>query len=133
MASDRRRKQLARAIQQRISHLLIYEMKDPRASFVTITGVDINQDLSIAEIRYTTLESGARSKTQHMLDHAAGFLRTQIAHEIDIRSAPRLDFQYDLGAERVALIEQLLIDAKKGEPAEVDSDSDESQGPQTEA
>ncbi len=116
MASDRRRKQLARAIQQRISHLLIYEMKDPRASFVTITGVEINQDLSIAEIRYTTLDDANRSKTQHMLEHASGFLRTEIAHEIDIRSAPRLDFQYDEGVARTALIEQLLADAKKGEP-----------------
>ena len=108
MASERRRRQVARQIQGRVAELLIYEMKDPRASFVTVTGVEINQDLTVARVRYTVLDSRSRSKVVHMLEHAHGFLRTEVARAIKLRSAPQVVFEYDESIERAARIDAIL-------------------------
>ncbi len=108
MASERRRRQVARQIQERVAELLLYEMKDPRAGFVTITGVEINQDLTLARVRYTVLEESGRSKVAHMLEHAHGFLRTEVARAVKLRSAPQVVFEYDEGIERAARIDAIL-------------------------
>ena len=51
MASEKRRHQIEKRIQQRIARILLHEMKDPRIGFVTITGVEISGDLSVAKVR----------------------------------------------------------------------------------
>ena len=111
MASERRRKQIARQIQEKIAGLLLFEMKDPRASFVTVTGVDINRDLSVAKVRYTVYgDESDRSRVAHMLEHAHGFLRSQVAAVLKVRQAPQLEFHYDEGVMRADRIEQILRD-----------------------
>jgi len=101
MASERRRKQVARRIQQRISEVLLFEVKDPRAAFFTITGVEMNQDLSVARILWSVLGGqGDRAKVESFLAHAHGFLRTEVARAIQLRTAPELVFEYDEGLER---------------------------------
>ena len=120
MASERRRRQVARQIQERIAELLLYEMKDPRSSFVTITGVEVNIDLTVARIRYTVLEAASRSKVEHMLEHAHGFLRTEVARAIKLRSAPQVIFEYDQSIELAARIDSILDRViPPGERAEV--------------
>ncbi len=123
MASERRRRQVARQIQERVAEILLYEMKDPRASFVTVTGVEINQDLTTARVRYTVLDQSNRGKVGHMLEHAHGFLRTEIARAVKLRSAPQVHFEYDEGIERAARIDAILdevipADERADAPAE---------------
>ncbi|HBF22434.1 MAG TPA: 30S ribosome-binding factor RbfA [Planctomycetes bacterium] len=108
MATERRRKQIARRIQEKLARILISEMKDPRASFVTITGVEVNEDLAVAKISWSAIEAKHRSKVDHMLEHARGFLRTEVARDLNLRTAPRLDFEYDEGLERTERIETIL-------------------------
>mgnify|MGYP002030859067 FL=1 len=54
MATERRRKQIARRIQEKLARILISNMKDPRASFITITGVEVNHDIAVATIGRST-------------------------------------------------------------------------------
>ncbi|NQU48947.1 MAG: 30S ribosome-binding factor RbfA [Planctomycetes bacterium] len=108
MANERRRKQISRRIQETLANILIYQMKDPRASFVTITEVEINRDLSLAKIHWSALDPKQRSKLEHMLKHAHGFLRTEVAQALQLRSAPELVFYYDERVERGARIDQIL-------------------------
>ncbi|HEX9794243.1 MAG TPA: 30S ribosome-binding factor RbfA [Planctomycetota bacterium] len=109
MAQDRRRKQVARRIRERVAEIFLHEIKDPRATFVTITDVEINADLTLATIRYTVLGTdGDRSKVAAMLKHAHGYLRTEVAKAIQLRSAPQIEFEYDAGIEHADRIERLL-------------------------
>lgn len=108
MANDRRRKQISRRIQATLANLLIYQMKDPRASFVTITEVDINRDLSVAKVYWSALNAQDRSKIEHMLKHAHGFLRTEVAQSLQLRTAPELTFHYDERLDHGARIDQIL-------------------------
>jgi ribosome-binding factor A len=108
MASERRQQQIARRIQQKVSEMLLHEIRDPRASFVTITKVTISRDLVKAKVYWSCLEERHRSKITHMFAHANGFLRRQVARDINIRSAPMLEFFYDEGLVAADRIEQVL-------------------------
>lgn len=120
MANERRRKQIARRIQAKLAQLLLYEMKDPRSSFITITEVDINADLTVAKVYWSALDRSAKAKTAALLKHAHGFLRSEVAQDIQLRNAPQLVFQFDerLGqADRIESIlrEVLPTDESKGD------------------
>jgi ribosome-binding factor A len=125
MATERRRKQIARRIQEKLARILISDMKDPRASFITITGVEVNNDLAVATIQWSTIETRHRSKVEHMLEHARGFLRTEVARDLNLRTAPRLDFEFDQGLERADRIETLLRGVLPATPPEGDSTGNE--------
>lgn len=108
MASERRQKQIAKRIQQKLSEMILHEIRDPRIGFVTITGVTITRDLTVAKVRWSVLDIKERSRVEHMFAHANGFLRRQVAREINIRSAPNLQFEYDKGLLAAARIEEVL-------------------------
>lgn len=109
MATERRRKQVARRIQERVGNLFLHELKDPRAAFLTVTAVEVNSDLTVATVRYSVLGGeGDRRKTESMLKHAHGFIRTEVAHALDLRTAPELVFEFDEGLERAARIDEIL-------------------------
>jgi ribosome-binding factor A len=108
MANERRQQQVAKRIQQKISELLLHDIRDPRATFVTITRVTISQDLAKAKVYWSVLDERHRSKVMHMFEHAKVYLRTSVARDINIRSAPLLEFHFDEGMLAAERIEQVL-------------------------
>ena len=82
---------IAHQIQRDLSDLIRKELKDPRVGLVTITAVEVTRDLSHAKVYITSL-AGAESTDQSIqaLQHAAGFLRTQLSHTLKVRSIPQL-------------------------------------------
>lgn len=124
MANERRRRQIARRIQAKLAQLLLYEMKDPRASFVTITEVDVNADLTLAKIYWSALNPSARARTESLLKHAHGFLRTEVAHDLQLRTAPQLDFRFDERVERAERLESILREVLPPSEGEAADDED---------
>jgi len=124
MASDRRRQQVAQRIRQKVSELLLFEVKDPRASFVTVTGVDVTRDLAVAKVRWSVLDEKHRSRVEHMLEHARGFFRTEVARDLQLRTAPELRFEYDRGIAQAARIEQVLREVLPAEDPDGSDDGD---------
>ncbi len=88
-------KRLNHTYQQEISIILDREIKDEVIKFVTITGVDITNDLSFAKIYYTVLDENRKLETQKALERASSFIRTKLAEKVDIRHTPELIFIYD--------------------------------------
>lgn len=80
---------LAEAIQNRLS--------DPRIEPLTsITRVEISADLSVAHVYVSVMaEQRRRELTLRALRHAAGRLRSLVAHEITLRQTPQLEFRLD--------------------------------------
>lgn len=109
MASERRQRQVAGEIQRRVAQLLLYEMKDPRLSFLTVTGVEVNTDLTLARVRYSVLGSESEKRAvAAALAHAHGFIRREVARVVRTRFAPELAFEYDAGPEKADRIERIL-------------------------
>ena len=88
MANPRTIARLEARILERAAVCLQSEVSDPRASFITVTRVKLSPDLSSGRIYYSVLGTeGDKSKAEHMLESAAGFLQRQIALAIQMLSA----------------------------------------------
>ena len=81
--------------QEVISSILMKEIKDNDIKFVTVTGVDVTNDLSFAKVYYTVLDEEKKLSTQKALEKAAPFIRTKLAEQVEIRHTPELRFIYD--------------------------------------
>jgi ribosome-binding factor A len=106
-------------IQRELADLIRLEVKDPRVGFVTLTGVEVTRDYSHAKVFFTTL-GGAQehAQTGDGLQHAAGFLRSQLAHRLRTRTVPELRFVFDESVERGIRVSQLIAEGlpKEGAP-----------------
>ena len=100
---------IADQIQREIADLIRNELKDRRVGMITLTGVEVSQDYAHAKIFYTTLGSIEDNfLTDKGLEHATGFLRSQLSHRLRLRVVPQLHFIYDESVERGIRLSQLI-------------------------
>lgn len=114
MANPRTIARLEARIHERAAWCLQFEIKDPRAGFITIQRVELASDLSSGKIHYSVLgDEGDRSKAAHMLEGAAGFIQRQVARVLDMRRVPRLVWVYDDSIEKAAELDLLIRRARE--------------------
>ncbi|RFC36696.1 MAG: ribosome-binding factor A [Candidatus Nitrotoga sp. SPKER] len=101
---------IAEQIQREVAQLLRLDVKDPRVRMITLTGVEVTKDYSHAKVFYTTLD-GVSDAVQQGLEHASGYLRSQLAHSMKLRIMPQLHFIYDPSIERGAHLSKLIDQA----------------------
>ena len=113
-----RQDRVAEAIKKEVSIIIHDELKDPRLGFVTITSVELSQDLRYAKILFSVLgEEEDYRKTQKALDSALGFIRRLIAARINLRFAPEIIFREDRSTEYSVKIQKVLDEIKElGKP-----------------
>jgi ribosome-binding factor A len=113
MANPRTIARIQERIRERAAYCLQFELNDPRATFITITRVELSGDLSIAKLFYSVLGDEAdRNKVAHMLEHANGFIQRQVARVLDLRRVPSLRWIYDASAEEAADIARIIREAR---------------------
>ncbi|MDQ1233705.1 ribosome-binding factor A [Paenibacillus sp. SORGH_AS306] len=102
-----------------LSLLIQSEMKDPRIGFVTVTGVDVTNDLSQAEV-YLSVMGDEEQKANSLkgIEKATGFLRSELGKRIRLRHTPELIFKIDESIAYGSRIEELLGEIKKDETNE---------------
>ena len=98
-------------IHRELASLIQHEVKDPRIGMVTITEANVTRDLAVAEIYFTVLPSDDVKGTEEALNEAAGFLRSQLASLLNIRTTPKLRFHYDTTIEDGVRISQAIDNA----------------------
>jgi ribosome-binding factor A len=112
MANSRAKARIEARIRERVAYCIEFELNDPRASFVTVTGVEVSPDLSIAKIQYSVYGTdGDRSKVAHMLEDATGFVRKQVGRVLRTRRIPKLRWFYDDSIELQANMEDAIASA----------------------
>jgi ribosome-binding factor A len=122
--TTRRQRRVAEQIHRDLSLLLMREVRDPRLEGLTITEVRVTPDLLIARIFFTVLgEEEDRQEALTGLGSAAGFLRTQLAQGLRLRTVPELIFELDRSAEYGQRIEDLLAEIAAENPTEDGSES----------
>lgn len=117
MATSQRLKRIADLIQRHLALLLKKEINDPRLVNVSLVGVDVAPDLSQAKIFFSLVKAEEAEIVTAALNKASGYLRSQLAHSIELRYTPRLIFVYDktlLSAERI----DELLNQIKDEPTD---------------
>lgn len=108
-----RSRRIAEQIQRELAELIRLELKDPRVTgLITVTAVEVSADQSHAKVFFTLLGDAARiAETATGLRRASGFLRTQLAQRMKLRTVPQLDFEYDASVERGMKLSRLIDEA----------------------
>jgi ribosome-binding factor A len=107
-----RTRRLGEQFQRELARLIQQEMKDPRLGMVTVSGVEISRDLAYAKVFVTVMgDAPVVEDTLQTLQGAAGFLRTQLAHSVRVRTMPVLRFVYDESVARGARLSRLIDEA----------------------
>jgi ribosome-binding factor A len=106
-----RTQRVADHLQRELAALIQHEVRDPRVGMVSVTGVDVSRDLGHARVYYTVMGSesseDAKESTE-VLNKAAGFLRSQLSRDSNMRSVPQLRFYFDSSVGRGRDLEDLI-------------------------
>ncbi|CAH0119855.1 MULTISPECIES: 30S ribosome-binding factor RbfA [unclassified Paenibacillus] len=103
-------------LKKELSGLIQTELKDPRVGFVTVTGVEVTNDLSQAKVYLSVLgDEQQKEDTLKALMKANGFLRSELGKRIRLRHTPELVFKFDTSIEYGSRIEKLLDEIKHEE------------------
>ena len=104
-----RSRRIAEQVQRELSDIIRLELKDPRVGMITLTDVEVTRDTAHARVYFTLLGGEARvEEARKGLQHAAGYLRSQLARRLNIRVVPQLHFEYDASVEQGARLSQLI-------------------------
>ncbi|MCX5709589.1 MAG: 30S ribosome-binding factor RbfA [Candidatus Omnitrophica bacterium] len=105
---------VAEAIRQEASLIVHDKLKDPRLGFVTITRVEMTDDLRYAKIFFSVLgKDEDYKKTQEGLDSAKGFIRKLVSDRVNLKFAPDIAFYEDRSSEYSVRIEEVLNEIKQ--------------------
>lgn len=118
---SRRPEQVAEAIRAVLAEALVQgEVRDPRVGMVTVSGVEVTRDLSVATVRVAphAEDEAARDDAIAGLESAAGYLRRLVASALTTRTVPELRFVRDRGLEHAQRINELLAGLEQdGDPS----------------
>ena len=103
-------------IKKELSMIFQVEFKDPRLGFVTVTGVEVTNDLSQAKVYLSVLGNDEqKEETLKALSRGAGFLRGELGKRIQLRHTPELIFKFDASVEYGSRIEEILQKINHGD------------------
>ncbi|HXF83390.1 MAG TPA: 30S ribosome-binding factor RbfA [bacterium] len=98
-------------IRDELSQILQREVRDPRIGFISVTAVEVSQDLRHARIFVSVLGDAAqKTETMTGLASAAGYIRRALGRRLQLRFTPELSFRLDESIERGARVMKLLGD-----------------------
>lgn len=121
-----RKDKLSQLIKEEVSWIFVYKLKDPSFGLVTVTNVRMSPDLKIAKIYISVFEKENRKAVLQRLNEAKGHIRAELAHKIQVKFIPELDFYIDDTTDYVEKIEDLFKkihkdDDKNGSNNQADS------------
>ena len=126
MPSGIRLKRISDRIKQILSIMLQTRVEDPRLAGIYITDVEVDRELDFASIYVSAIEGKSRAQEAiAALNHARGFLKFELAQEIDLRVIPKLRFFWDETPEKADRIDTLLAQLRGDLPEASIEDGDE--------
>ena len=117
--TNHRHERVGEEIAHEINAMLAGERKDPRLEgMVVVSEVRVQPDMKHARV-YVNVRGTNKEQSDAIkaLDHASGYIRSELIERLQLRRLPDLHFTLDLSQEHVERIEQLLKEVKKDKPA----------------
>ena len=107
---------------------IIRELKDPRiAMMTTVTEVNVATDLKTCKAYISVLgDEQSKKDTMEGLRSAAGFIRRELAHSLNMRNTPEITFKLDTSIERGVEMSHLIDEVmQKDRQSEIRSEEDD--------
>ena len=117
--TNHRHERVGEEIAHEINAMLAGELKDPRLEgMVVVSEVRVQPDMKHARVFINVRGMNKeQSDAVKALEHAAGYIRSELIERLQLRRLPELHFSLDLSQEHVERIEQLLKEMKKDKPS----------------
>ncbi len=109
----KRSQRLSILLREEIAGIIMRRVKDPRLGFVTVTDVELSQDLKIARVFVSVLKAEDRDITLEILNSAKGLIRSEVSKRVRVKFIPTIEFRADASVERGDKIDRLLKEIKK--------------------
>jgi len=107
--SRKRVLRVTEVVKRELGFILDRELHDPRIGMVTVTRVDLSDDLRHAKVYVSFLgDDEEKAEGLRLLKKARRYLRTALAGRLDLRVVPELAFAIDESAENYLRIEKLI-------------------------
>lgn len=117
---------VAELLRAELAAIVRTQMRDPRVSMLSITDVRVGRDLGQANIYVSSLavaDADAKTDLIAVLNGAAGFLRSAIARQHNLRMTPRLRFHYDDLIERGPRLDALIDEAMRSDRSSAEGEA----------
>jgi ribosome-binding factor A len=109
MPEVKRADRVSELVLRELSLLLIRELKDPRLRGITLTRVQMDDDLRHGRVYFSHLEGKPRAAAALSgFKSANGFIKREIGRALNLRRTPELEFEFDPGIEHAVRIGALL-------------------------
>ncbi|HYA12040.1 MAG TPA: 30S ribosome-binding factor RbfA [Thermodesulfovibrionales bacterium] len=116
MLPYKRSQRVSDLLRKEIADIIIYRLKDPRIGFITVTGVDVTDDIKIARVYVSIFQDEERKTTLEILNSAKSFIRCELSKRLRMKFIPSIEFRLDTSIEYGSRIEKLLKEIEgKGE------------------
>lgn len=111
------------AIQKEVSNIIRNEVKDPRVGLLTsVTAAEVTTDLKSCKIYISVLgDEKEKDDTMLALRRAEGFIRRQLAANLNLRNTPELTFLADNSIEYGMNMSE-LIDSVVGKDTQAEKE-----------
>ena len=94
-------------MKQEIADILMRKINDPRIGFVTVSDVELSDDLRNAKV-FVSIYGGDKEATLKGLKSASPFIRSELGRRMMMRCVPEILFRFDGTVEQGAHIMELL-------------------------
>ncbi len=94
---------------EEISNLIMKGLKDPRIGFVTVTKIELSNNIKHAKV-FVSIMGNEVKKEESLsgLKSAKGFIRNQLGKNLHLKYIPELEFKIDESADHVEKITKLI-------------------------
>lgn len=113
MLPYKRSQRVSDLLREEIADIIFFKLKDPRIGFLTVTGVDVTDDLRVAVVHISILKNEEKESTLGILQSAKSFIRSELSKRLKMKFIPSVDFRLDTSAEYGNRIEELLSEIRK--------------------
>jgi ribosome-binding factor A len=97
-----------------ISEMILRDLSDPRLETVTITEVEVTDDLKQARVFFSARGDQGREKSAVQgLESASGLIKRKLGRELRLRYTPELMFKVDHSFEYGSKIDRLIQNIKE--------------------
>ncbi|OGS21384.1 MAG: ribosome-binding factor A [Elusimicrobia bacterium RIFOXYA2_FULL_39_19] len=109
MRQFKRSERVAKLLQKEVCKVILEELRDPRLGFVTITGLELTDDMSIAKVYFSVLGDEKQVKTTHtILNGAKSYIKKFVGDAVYLRKVPEILFFYDDTAVKATNVFNIL-------------------------
>lgn len=109
----KRSQRLSILLREEIADIIMRKVKDPRLGFVTVTDVELSEDLKTARVFVSIFNDEDKETALEILNSAKGLIRGEVSKRIRVKFIPTVEFRIDKSVEHGEKVDRLLKEIKE--------------------